>query len=199
MLNMINFIILVIAGILMSILYVISVSPQKMEKRWGDKAYKRCSVIRAWSMVFLFIVVINYVIYTFYPLNIGLINRFPWPYWVSLISAVILLVPSIYLMGMGMKDAGEEAVRPDKSHTMYGGIYEKIRHPQAFGELILWFAIAIACHSIHLTILSLIWIPVWIWWCVVEENDLILRYGDPYKEYQKRTGMFLPRKSKRSR
>ena len=194
MINIINFSVLVLSGILMSLLYTLSVSPQKMESKWGEKAFKRCGRIRALSMVFMTIVFVNYVIYTFYPLEIGLPNRFPWPYWVSLVMAAVILIPSAGLMVIGVKDAGMEAVRPDKSSTMYGGIYQKVRHPQAFGEMISWFGIAVACHSLHMTLLSLVWIPVWIWWCKMEEKDLLLRYGDDYADYIKRTGMFFPRR-----
>jgi protein-S-isoprenylcysteine O-methyltransferase Ste14 len=194
MFNIVNVIVMIIAGFLMSVLYALSVSPQKMESVWGEKAYKICGRLRALSMVFMAIVIAAYVVYTFYPLDIGVANRFPWPYWVSLVIALILMIPSAYLMIKGVKDAGMEAVRPDKSSQMYGGIYERIRHPQAFGEIITWFAIAIACHSLHLTLFSIIWIPVWIWWCKVEEKDLILRYGNDYIEYMKRSGLFFPKK-----
>ena len=41
----------------------------------------------------------------------------------------IILIPSLYLMYIGTRDAGEEAMVPKKEHTLYGGIYETMRHP----------------------------------------------------------------------
>ena len=96
-------------------------------------------------------------------------------------------------MYRGIKDAGKETMAPDKSHTMYGGIYEKIRHPQAVGEFPLWLVTALFLNSPFLVILSFVWLPFFIWWCFIEERDLELRYGDAYLEYKNRVGMFWPR------
>ncbi len=32
---------------------------------------------------------------------------------------------------------------------------------------------------------------------VVEERDLVIRYGQPYVEYRERVGMFFPKRAKR--
>ena len=78
---------------------------------------------------------------------------------------------------------------------MYGGIYEKIRHPQALGELPFWWVIAFLLHSPFLVLYSLVWIPIFVLMCLAEEQDLLLRYGEAYEEYMQRTGRFFPRLS----
>ena len=132
--------------------------------------------------------------YCFYPLPLGLPRTFAWGWAVSIVLAIIIGVPSGYLMYRGAKDAGRETMVPDKSHTLYGGIYEKIRHPQAVGEAPLWLVIALLLNSPFLTIFSLVWLPFFVWWCFIEERDLVIRYGSPYLEYRSRVGMFLPRR-----
>ena len=111
------------------------------------------------------------------------------------ILSVIIAIPAGYLMLRGIRDAGKETMFPKKEHNLYNGIYEKIRHPQAIGEMPFFWVIAFLCHSPFLVIYSFIWIPVFYWMCVAEEHDLVLRYGQPYIKYQQQTGMFLPKRS----
>jgi len=96
----------------------------------------------------------------------------------------------------GVKDAGREALFPDKKHTLYGGIYQKIRHPQALGEVFIWWVVALLLNSLFLFIYSIVWFPIFYWFCKAEEKDLKIRYGEPYIEYKKRTGMFFPKKKR---
>lgn len=181
----------------MSILYVISVSPARLEQRIGKNAYRYCGIIRALSMAFMFVVIIDYVKYASRPLPLPIPASFPWNHRISFLIAIIITAPSLYLMIRGLIDAGMESAIPKKEHVMYGGIYKEIRHPQAVGELFLWFAIAFFIHSLHMMIFSLVWIPIWYWWCVAEEKDLLLRYGDSYHNYVKSTGRFFPTKTQK--
>jgi protein-S-isoprenylcysteine O-methyltransferase Ste14 len=118
---------------------------------------------------------------------------FPWPWWESGLIAAIIALPSGYLWIRGMIDAGEETMYPKKEHTMYGGIYNHIRHPQAAGECPFWFVLAFVLHSPFLVLYSLVWIPIFLRMCQAEEEDLLLRFGQEYREYQQRTGMLFPR------
>lgn len=189
-----NFASIVLSSIIFSVLYVLSVRPAHLERKIGEKAYRRCGLYRTLSMVPMTLAMVNYVLYRWYPLPIDpLPARFPWPYGVSLILAVALGLPAMAVFIQGMRDAGEETLAPDKSHTLYGGIYEKIRHPQALGEAPLWLIMALLLNSPFLTFFSLLYLGVWYWWCVEEEKDLLLRYGQAYDDYRARTGMFFPK------
>jgi protein-S-isoprenylcysteine O-methyltransferase Ste14 len=199
MIAILNFIVMIVAGIFMSILYVISVSPARLEQRIGKSAYKCCGLMRTLSMVFMFVVITNYVTYASYPLSLPIPASFPWNYWISFLIAIVITIPSLYLIIRGLIDAGTETAIPKKEHAMCGGIYEKIRHPQAVGELPLWFAISFFIHSLHMAIFSLVWIPVWYWWCIAEEKDLLLRYGDSYIDYIQSTGRFFPKRKYKTR
>jgi protein-S-isoprenylcysteine O-methyltransferase Ste14 len=82
-----------------------------------------------------------------------------------------------------MREVGEETMHPIKEHTLYGGIYSKLRRPQAVGEVFIFPVMAILLHSPFTTLFSLIHFPIFAVMCYVEEQDLLLRYGEAYAEY----------------
>ena len=143
----INFAVLIFATLFFLYFYFLSVGPAALEKVVGAGAYRRCGQYRMIAMIFEAVTVVNYVLYYFFPLSTPLPEYFPWPWWVSVIIAVLIGVPSMWLMFAGLKAAGEEAAFPKKEHVMYGGIYAKIRHPQAVGEVFVWLWIALLLHS----------------------------------------------------
>jgi len=190
---LINFTILICSALLFSALYVVSVSPAQLEAHWGAKAYPRCGWIRAVAMLFEFIAVGCYVVTYFYPLPLPLPTQFFWGWPVSIAIGLLIGIPSIWLMVKGMMDAGSESAVPNKSHTLYGGIYKYMRHPQAFGEMTIWLVIAFWLNSPFLVLLSFLWIPLFYFMCLAEERDLVVRYGQPYLDYQKQSGFLLPK------
>ena len=99
-------------------------------------------------------------------------------------------------MFRGLKDAGKEAMLPQKDQQLYDGIYDKIRHPQAAGEVVLWWVIAFLLHSPFLVLYSFIFLPIFYVMCWAEEKDLVLRFEEAYVAYQARTGMFFPKRRK---
>ena len=191
----INMAVLIISALLFLYFYVKSVGPAALEKKIGEIAYAKCKRYRQIAIVFEFITIVNYVVYYFYPLPIALPLVFPWEYWISIIIAVAIGVPSGYLMYIGMKDAGEESISPKKEHPLYGGIYRKIRHPQATGEVFLWWVAAFMLNSPFLAIFSIIWLPIFYVMCLAEERDLVIRYGETYLKYRKNVGFLIPKRS----
>jgi methanethiol S-methyltransferase len=193
MLAWINLIVLISSALIFFVLYIISVSPAQLERRWGPESYPRCGRIRAVAMLFEFIAVGCYIVYYFYPLPLSLSTQFAWGWPVSITIGTLISIPSVWLMVKGMIDAGAESAVPDKSHSLYGGIYQYMRHPQATGELTIWWAIAFWLNSPFLVLLSFLWIPLFYLMCLAEEKDLVIRYGQPYLEYQSQAGFILPK------
>jgi protein-S-isoprenylcysteine O-methyltransferase Ste14 len=195
MIPWINFIILIISSVLFTLFYVKSVGPAALEKQIGRPAYQKCATYRLVASIFMMVVALNYILYYWFPLPLPLPTTFPWSWPISAMIAVGIAVPSSYLMVRGVKDAGEETMRPKSEHEMYGGIYERIRHPQAVAELVLWWSIAFIVHSPFLVLFTFLYIPVWYYFCVAEEKDLLIRYGSAYEEYCKRVGFWFPKRS----
>jgi protein-S-isoprenylcysteine O-methyltransferase Ste14 len=195
MIPWINFYILIISSVLFTLFYVKSVGPAALEKKIGRSAYQNCAKYRTVASIFMMVVAINYVLYYWFPLPIPLPTTFPWSWSVSAVIAACIAGPCMYLMLRGVKDAGEETMKPKRDHEMYVGIYERIRHPQALGEFPLWWVIAFLVHSPFLVLFSFVYIPVWYYFCVAEERDLIIRYGAPYEEYRDRVGFWIPKRN----
>ena len=196
MLNWINLIILIISTALMAFFYIRSVGPAKLEQKIGEIAYKKCGNYRVIASVFELIVITNYILYFFLPLPILVPQFFIWDYFFSVILSIVILFPCLYIMLKGVRDAGRESLFPDKQHALYGGIYQKIRHPQALGEVFIWWAVALLLNSPFLFLYSIIWFPLFYWFCKAEEKDLLIRYGQAYLDYKNRTGMFFPKRKK---
>ncbi|GBD84014.1 hypothetical protein BMS3Abin02_00400 [bacterium BMS3Abin02] len=196
MLPWLNIAVLTGATVLTFAFYVASARPAALSQRIGaEAAYRRCTRFRILSAVSMTVVGVSYVVYVFFPLPWSFPKRFPWPYWVSVVVAVVIAVPSGVVFARGMRDAGEETMVLKEQHTMYGGIYERIRHPQAAGEVWYWWVIAFLCHSPFLAIYSFVWLPLFHLMSRAEERDLLIRYGDDYRAYMERTGMYVPRRA----
>lgn len=193
MLNWINLIVLILSTALMAFFYIKSVYPATLAQKIGLKAYARCAYYRITASIFELVAILNYLFYFFLPLPIPILQFFIWDYWISIFIAFVILFPSLYIMLKGVKDAGREALFPDKEHTLYSGVYQRIRHPQALGEAFIWWSVALILNSPFLFLYSIVWFPLFYWFCRAEEKDLIVRYGEPYMEYRKHTGMFIPR------
>jgi protein-S-isoprenylcysteine O-methyltransferase Ste14 len=195
MMAWINFTVLIFSTLFFLYFYFLSVGPAALERELGEQAYSLCGRYRVVAIVFELITIVNYVLYIFYPLPTPLPETFPWPWWLSALLAAAIGLPTTWLMVIGMKDAGEEMAFPKKEHTMYGGIYARIRHPQAAGEVFAWLWIAFLLHSPFLAAFSLVYFPIFLIMCWAEEHDLLLRYGDAYAEYWHKTGAFLPKRT----
>ncbi len=196
MIAWINLVILILSTLLTLIFYVMSVGPSALEKRIGPGAYGRCARYRIIASAFMTLASINYVLYFFFPLPLPLPEHLPWPWWVSALIAIAIAIPSGYMWYLGLRDAGPETMFPGKEHTLYGGIYEKIRHPQALGELPFWWVLAFALHSPFLALYSSVWIPVFLLMVLAEERDLLIRYGQAYQEYRQQTGFLIPKRNR---
>lgn len=199
MIALLNFGVMIAGSFLFSFYYVRSVSPAAREKQIGVAAYEKCARDRSLSSLLMLVVAGNYVLYFWFPLPLPIPRTFPWDWTVSAAIAVLVAIPAGYLMYRGIRDAGEETMRPRKEHRMYGGIYQKIRHPQAVGELPFWWVIAFLVHSPFLVAFSFLYVPVWYHWCRAEERDLLLRYGEAYRDYMDSVGFWFPKRSARPR
>jgi protein-S-isoprenylcysteine O-methyltransferase Ste14 len=196
MLSEINLIVLILSTALLAFFYIKSVFPATLSQKVGLKAYTRCAYYRITASIFEFVTILNYLFYFFLPLPINFPQFFIWDYWISIVIALVIFFPSLYIMLKGVKDAGREALFPDKDYSLYSGVYEKIRHPQALGEAFIWWSVALILNSPFLFIYSIVWFPLFYWFCKVEEKDLVVRYGKSYLDYKERTGMFFPRRKK---
>ena len=193
----INFIVLVMSTVLMAHFYIKSVGPAALEKEIGESAYSKCKQYRIIASAFEAVTIVNYLVYYFHPLSIYFPQLLPWEYWVSVVVGFVILIPSLILMLKGLRNAGKESLEPKKEHTLYGGIYKTLRHPQAIGEAFIWLAISFFLNSPFLILYSFLWFPIFYVFCLAEERDLVIRYGQPYLEYRDRVGFLIPKRKRK--
>jgi protein-S-isoprenylcysteine O-methyltransferase Ste14 len=188
-----NFIILNIINVLTWWIYIRSVQPYSRAKKCGETAWKIAKRDRLISGILLGITVIQLILWYWFP-----IPSLAWPVsfnWLhSILIGVILACIFTPIMIKGVMDAGRETMEPLESTKMYTGIYNHIRHPQMVGELPWYIIIAFFLNSLFLVIYSTIVIviltPIVIYY---EEKDLVKRFGEKYREYQRRTGAVFPK------
>jgi len=211
MIEWINFILMLVFPVLCAYYYAQSVSIIQLERAFfhtrlfalfkfddgrrkiGPDAYKRGEQYSFMSLFFFVMICITYLTYYFYPLQVPLPQTFPINGWILAPIAALFIIPLGYVYYMAAKDAGEGTIRPKKESELYGGIYTKIRHPQAGALLPIGWILGFILNSPFLVLLSFIWVPAFYLMCLAEEKDLILRYGDTYREYMKKTGFFFPK------
>lgn len=193
MFEWINFSLLIASLILFSVLYCISIMPAALSKTRGEKVWKECRNLRIIASVLEMISLITVILWIWFP-----IPQLDWQispkWWISFIVGLLIIMLGGIIVLKGVKDAGKETLTPSQETEMYGGIYKYIRHPQTTGEMPMFPALGLVINSwflfILLTVFIIIYVPIIQYF---EERDLIERFGDSYRQYQKKTGAFLPK------
>eukprot|EP01083_Nonionella_stella_P027254 75031_1 len=196
----INFSCLVSSSVLFAYFYARSVSPVQFKKHYGEKlSFTYAKWIRQACFAVMFV---SFYHFWKYPSNrletvesaLGIPSKFSFSDKTRNALLWLIAIPTTVIEIWGLYDAGKETVRPSKDTEMYGGIYNYIRHPQAVGEFPFWWITALYLDSPAMFWFSTVfYVPIWYWWCKVEEQDLLLKYGDKYKEYMTRTGFWFPK------
>jgi protein-S-isoprenylcysteine O-methyltransferase Ste14 len=177
---------------LFAYLTTLSVMPVTREEQRGEKAWEECARLRSISFVFAGIMILNTILWIWLPVPgiAWVIN--PNPLLGRLIG-IVIGVPCFIILMIAMRDAGKEMHAPQKGIQLHGGIYKKIRHPGAVGEMPLYVVIALFVNSLFLTIwmtvFILVFTPIHIYY---EEKDLLKRFGDTYDEYRRMTPAVFP-------
>ena len=188
MLFLIGVVMIITGTLFFSILYILSLQPASLALRIGDKAYKLCGVIRLIAMIFEFLILTGYIIFV-----LGDLYIFPVMQNNTIIVRVIGIVFTLVtfiLMLIGMIHAGKETSIPQKDSKLYKGIYDYMRHPQTLGEMLCFFGISLILNSWALFVYSILFIPLFIGYTIIEDNDLAVRFGKSYIDYAKRVGIF---------
>jgi protein-S-isoprenylcysteine O-methyltransferase Ste14 len=81
-------------------------------------------------------------------------------------------------------------VNPQKVSLLVHGPYRWIRHPLYFSSLVMfWSHPNLTLDRLLLNILFSVWVIVAI---ILEERDLLAKYGDTYQEYREKVPMLIP-------
>jgi protein-S-isoprenylcysteine O-methyltransferase Ste14 len=178
-----------------TVFYILSVSPAQFTRKNGGSAYKMCAILRKAAFAGMFLCMAAEILFFFFPLKMGIPERIIGDTigWIISISCGILEAILATLLIRKVSTVATESFVPDQKNQMFGGIYDKIRHPQAIADVGYWFALAFLFNSLFLLLVAIIWVPINIAIALFEEKDLKVRFGAKYIEYMERTPRFVPR------
>jgi len=104
-----------------------------------------------------------------------------------MVTSTVLIGTGLILMAIGWRE-----VYFSKGRLVVTGLYSRVRHPQYTGFILVLIGFIIQWP----TIITLIMFPflVYMYYRLTkrEEKEMIERFGDEYREYMKRSRMFLP-------
>jgi protein-S-isoprenylcysteine O-methyltransferase Ste14 len=72
------------------------------------------------------------------------------------------------------------------------GIYKHIRHPIYLGTLLAYFSIPLLFHSLYGFFIMILKIPFTIYRIKIEEQALLEKFGDEYRDYMKTSKRLIP-------
>ena len=186
MIAWINFVVLLVATLLVLYLELKSAEPAALEKQIGAIAYNRCTRYRLLASGLMALAGINYILYFLYPLPIALPRTFPWSWWVSAGIAAAFSLFSASLWWREMSAAAEES--DWISGKSDGDVYDRNQHPHLASELPFWWSIAFLLHSPFLVLFSLVWAIGLELASRAETRGLLLRY----RQRRERNGVLQP-------
>jgi protein-S-isoprenylcysteine O-methyltransferase Ste14 len=100
------------------------------------------------------------------------------------IVSITFIVLALLLLGLSLKDSYPEFYSPQFEQRLFGGIYNRIRHPQALSVILIWFSISLLLNSVLLLIITVISSVILYFITHQEEKDLIARFKEDYIRYK---------------
>jgi protein-S-isoprenylcysteine O-methyltransferase Ste14 len=128
-----------------------------------------------------------------------LLNYRGWfsnPFSFHQIISWILLIISLYPVTAGyilLKREGKPTVNFENTSLLVkSGIYKYIRHPLYLSVFLLGMGVMLKIPGLMQIILGIIILVSVYVTARIEENEMITRFGDEYRQYMKETRMFIP-------
>jgi len=107
------------------------------------------------------------------------------------LSGLVLTIWS----GLSLPSVGTGHYLLERQSLITQGAYGLVRHPIYAGAFLIWFGLAAAYTSAAVLLVTVLYvIPAYVLYIRGEEQMMLSRYGDEYREYQRRVGAFVPRR-----
>lgn len=106
------------------------------------------------------------------------------------IASILLIAAGVTVRLVGMFTLKENfsLTLKEPSKIVTSGIYKYVRHPCYVGSIMCLVGIAMLSATV-----AVIFLSVWFFLARIKEEEKILRTNQDYREYAKKTGMFLPK------
>lgn len=144
----------------------------------------------SWECILL-LLIYNYKYWFIDPIGITKITS-----WMLLFGSLFILIPAIKMLrqlGKQQLDSRVELYKFEKtSKLIVSGIYKYIRHPMYSSLLLLTWGVYFKNTTILLLFIALLSTLFLIITARIEEKENIKFFSEDYKEYMKRSKMFIP-------
>jgi protein-S-isoprenylcysteine O-methyltransferase Ste14 len=150
----------------------------KVNEGWASEQWTRTNRLLA-NMTHMVIIPLTIIYSVFLPIKMGTV----W-FYVGLPFCLLGLVMNL-VAGINI------ATTPLDKQPITKGIYRFSRHPAYFGGFLLYLGIGLVSASWAFILLALAWIIMWCIAVASEEQSLLKKYGDAYREYMNRTPRWI--------
>ncbi len=139
-----------------------------------------------------------------YPM-LALLNASTWQAWTPWCVVLAAFIMLIAFIGEAIADQQLYRFKLDpknKGKTLDQGLWKYSRHPNYFFEWLHWFAYPILALGAGLPVLWIYPLLMWLFLYYItgipfSEQQALVHRGDDYRDYQRRTSMFIPRQPKK--
>jgi len=150
------------------------------EYRWGDLG----------QLILLIIFIIGMILDLFLiKISIFWQDFFPW--YLRLLLFIPILIIAAYFTQRAHKIVFEE--KREKLMVIKTGVFAIIRHPMYFGSILIYLSFLVLSLSVIALVIFVVVVIFYYYICRYEEQVLIDRLGDDYKNYLKSVPMLIPR------
>ena len=147
------------------------------------------------GQIILFILFIAANVIDIFWLNYSDWLRITVSYSIRIPVAAVILIPSGLMARSGLKTVFHD--KRDQLEVISTGVFGLVRHPIYLSSLMLYLGILILTLSMPALIIFLFAVVFYYFISRYEEQILIEKLGDRYREYMKAVPMFIPRLFKR--
>ncbi len=132
----------------------------------------------------LILILLNYPVWFKYPFSLHQVIS-----WILLISSIIVALAGIRIFVIEGKP--NEQIE-DTSRLITIGLYKYIRHPMYLSLMLAGFGVYFKDYSFPQWLFALINLVALIITARIEEKEMVIKFGNEYREYMKKTKMFIP-------
>ncbi len=186
---------ILLGGVGFGLLYLFFRYKQDFRARFGPLAYSRAAGWFGLPAVTIIAAVVARIRYLPGPeiTGFGWYIVFPALGWVLIVVSVMLALRTVQIFGVDNLTM-LYVYFPEESHLVNHKIYNILRHPAYAAVQFLAFGLALLNGSWVALACALVFVlGLWGWVRLVEEKELIKRFGAAYVEYQNRVPAFGPR------